>query len=181
MTGFEPYLVAGTAAVKGVGGIMEGISQMRGQAEQGRILREQAGWERGRSEFEAGMYRNRVERSVSRDVAKRGAAGIDPNSGSALLTDVATIHEGELNAQALIREGEVRAYRYEQEADLRERAGKKAYGAGFVNAGAGSLTALSALSKYWRDAETSPREPAGTAYRKPAGYRISLSDTLLNP
>lgn len=165
-----PFILAGTAAG---GSIIKGFSEASAQREQAKISNEQAARERARALVEADEQRLKASRIAGRDRAARGASGVDPGSGSPLAVDVATIGEGEFNAQQVMNEGALRAYRLEQEASTRKRAASNSIVSGFINAGTTALTAYSAYRNLLPAA--APAKTAtgliGTGYKVPGTWR----------
>lgn len=150
MTGMEAAAM-GIAAMGQAGGqIYSGFAEQRGQAEAARVNREQASWERARAAIEADDYRAKGSRARAADLVRRSASGVDTSTGTPLLTDLEATGEIAYGAETIMRDGMMRSYRLEQEADLRERKGKNALASSFVSAAGTGLTAASALSRYAR-------------------------------
>lgn len=133
-------IMIGTTAVAAGGQVLKGISENQAQREQARISQQMADRERQRAAIAADEQRRTASRIAAADVARRSGSGVDTNTGTPLAVEVATIGEGEFNAQQVLNEGALRAYRYEQEANTRKKAGQNALISGFINAGTTALT-----------------------------------------
>lgn len=130
-----------SAGISAAGSVVKGFSEASSQRDQASIARQQAERERARAAIEADEQRRRASAVAGADRAKRSASGVDPNSGTPLAVDAATIGEGEFGARQIMEEGELRSWRLRRESDLRRRAAQNSIIGGFVNAGTTALTA----------------------------------------
>lgn len=167
------WAFAGASAISAGSQILGGMSQKSSQNEQAKIAVEQAGHERARAAIQADEYRRRESLAAARGRAIRGASGVDPNSGTPLAIDAESAKEGEFGAQQLLHEGALRAYRLEQEASTRKRAGHGALIGAFINAGTTALTsALGPNQKGWGAGTTpSAQQLTGVGSKVPSAMR----------
>jgi len=175
MSNVDSYAFLASSAAKAGSSIMGGLAEREAQMEQARISREQAAAERYRAEVQAQQYRRKEALLAGRGRAIRAASGVDITTGTPALMDAESAREGEFGAQQLLAEGALRSYRYEQEANYRERAGANALRAGFINAGTTFLTAaMGPNQKGWGSTAT---KPSG----KPGGKSESVGGMYWDP
>jgi len=174
--GDPTYAMAAAGVVKAGASLLGGYAERGAQREQAAIARQQAARERARAFIDAGEYRRRASAAQGKARALRAASGVDVASGTPLAVDVEFTREGEFGAQTLLREGAMRAFRLEQEADIRERAGEKSVFAGFINAGTTALTAASAY-RGWGSAGKSVGGAAKELARADEPFRFPYGGT----
>lgn len=137
-TGIEIALIAG-AALSAAGAVSQG-KQQNNQAKFRAALQHQQG-ERARQEAtaRAANIRRQRSREASRLRARLASSGVDPSSGSALLSLETLSGDTELEALTAINQGEVREFGARAAASELLIRGKSAEQSGFLSAGTSLL------------------------------------------
>lgn len=124
-----------SAGVGAYGAIQQGQQAAAQSRFQSAVMRQQAERER----MEAGAAEDDFRRQQSRLFARRrallGGTGVDPATGSPLLTSQDFAAETELQALRIRSGGQVRATRLEQSADLERMRGRNAQTGSYFRAG----------------------------------------------
>lgn len=148
MAAIAPYLLVASTAVSAVGSIQAGRAQARGLMAQAQQAAEMATMRRTQARSEVLKYKqqgvevlNRILENDAAIVARAGAGGIDPFSGSArslqqfaLSKGAGELYMGMDNAIIQDRMGELSAKQYEAQAGQLSAQAGTAKRAGYINA-----------------------------------------------
>ncbi len=126
--------------VKAISAVSGAIGQSRARNTQADIFNAQARRERAVSEREAMDFRRRTSRIEASARARRAVSGVDPGSGTALLTQGDLAAEAELGALDILNVGAARATQLQNQARLQRFAGRSAIAEGAARAGTTLLT-----------------------------------------
>ncbi len=127
--------------------ISQGITQNNIADRNADIAERDAVARRQKAEVDADIQSRQDERTRSAARAKRGASGIDPNTGSSLITEAEDEFVSELNRNNILFGGEVEAKRFENEAEVTRAGGASKRSAGFLGAGSTLLTGIGNLKR----------------------------------
>ena len=139
MSGAEVVL-AGASLIGAVSSVAQGNQAASLANYNSEVSRNDAIATENAAAVEERQHRKRVDRLLSTQRARAGAAGIDPLEGTPLLLMGETVEEGEIDALAIRYSGSVEAARHRSQAAADELQAKSFRAGGFYGAGTSLLT-----------------------------------------
>ena len=139
-------LLAGGGLLSAVGGIQQGRAAQDAANFEADVFNQRARSERQAAGVEAEDFERKFSATRASSIARSGASGIDPTSGSALLVDEALVREGVLQESRIRHAGQVRGQRLDDQAGLSRQRGKFAKKAANIGAIGSLLTGFSGLT-----------------------------------
>lgn len=140
--GLETALIASTV-FGAVSSVQQGMAANAAAKYNARVSENNARQAELSAKYDEDRHRDNVMRLMGSQRARYAAAGIDPNSDTALDVMADTAIQSELDALALRYGGKVQSSAYKDQANLDRAAGKNAMMAGYMGAGGSLLTGYS--------------------------------------
>lgn len=139
LAGLSGIMSVASGVLGAIGAMQSAAAQKAAADYNARVMEQQAEAERDRAGAVASDFRRRNSFQVATARAERAASGIQ-FAGTPIMVDTDMVQEIELGASRAAHEGEMRANRLKNEAELSRMQGRAAKTAGSINAGRSILS-----------------------------------------